>query len=456
MPKQQMRIVIDNGGSTCKVGFAGQTDPVRLMTNGQAKSKSEHKVFVADQFDSCNDFSALQYRLSLERGCLVNWDTQAEVWARAFGPDVLRINPSECSLLLSETPLCPTAIQDTLDEMVFEHFGFDSYCTRQAPVLAALAAQQQQQKAQSQPTAAAAGAAEDAGGASSARPATLVVDCGFSATHCVPIFGGVPLNFATKRLNVGGKMLTNHLKQIISYRSYNVMEETHLINDVKERLCYVSLDLPAELALTRFKGKKNTLRRDFIMPDYVNHFKGQIRDPNAPEPPKTAPEPLAAAASAPPAAAAAAATKKGTKTGAVAAEEQVLHLSNERISVPEILFRPSDIGLEQAGVAECVVQAVEACLPDLREALYSNVVVTGGSSRFPNFGERLQRELRALVPADMEIGLTHASDPLLATWRGGSLFASSEAYPSQTVTRAQYHEEGHSLCRRRFLSQQCW
>ena len=125
MPKQTVRIVIDNGGSTCKVGFAGQPDPVRLMTNGQAKSKSEHKVFVADQFDSCNDFSALQYRLSLERGCLVNWDTQAEVWARAFGPDVLRINPSECSLLLSETPLCPTAIQDTLDEMVFEHFGFE-------------------------------------------------------------------------------------------------------------------------------------------------------------------------------------------------------------------------------------------------------------------------------------------------------------------------------------------
>jgi hypothetical protein len=68
-----------------------------------------------------------------------------------------------------------------------------------------------------------------------------------------------PLNFATRRLNVGGKLLTNQLKQIVSYRSYNVMEETHLINDVKERLCYVSLDLPTELGLTRFKGKKNTL-----------------------------------------------------------------------------------------------------------------------------------------------------------------------------------------------------
>lgn len=116
-------VVIDNGGHTCKVGFAGQAEPSRLMPNGIAKSKADRKIFIADQLESCVDFSALQYRNSIERGCLVNWDTQAEVWARAFGPDVLRVNPSDHSLLLTETPLCPASIQDTLDEMVFEHFG---------------------------------------------------------------------------------------------------------------------------------------------------------------------------------------------------------------------------------------------------------------------------------------------------------------------------------------------
>ena len=77
------------------------------------------------------------------------------------------------------------------------------------------------------------------------------------------------------------KLLTNHLKQIVSYRSYNVMEETYLMNDVKERLCYVSLDFDGELALTRFKGKKNTLRREFVLPDYVTHHRGRIREPAA-------------------------------------------------------------------------------------------------------------------------------------------------------------------------------
>ena len=48
------RVVIDNGGYTCKVGLAGQEAPARLMPNGLAKSKSEHKVFIADQLERAN------------------------------------------------------------------------------------------------------------------------------------------------------------------------------------------------------------------------------------------------------------------------------------------------------------------------------------------------------------------------------------------------------------------
>lgn len=76
VPSNVTRVVMDNGGHTCKVGFAGERKPVKCILNGIAKTKG-HKVYVADQLEKCNDFSSLQYRLSLERGCLVNWDTQA-------------------------------------------------------------------------------------------------------------------------------------------------------------------------------------------------------------------------------------------------------------------------------------------------------------------------------------------------------------------------------------------
>ena len=43
-----------------------------------------------------------------------------------------------------------------------------------------------------------------------------------------------------KRISVGGKHLTNYLKEVISYRQLMVMDETFVINQVKEELCFVS------------------------------------------------------------------------------------------------------------------------------------------------------------------------------------------------------------------------
>ena len=69
LPSHLKRVVIDNGGHTCKVGFAGQSDPERCLLNGVVKTKGPTgKVYVGDQYEACPDYSSLQYRLSLERG----------------------------------------------------------------------------------------------------------------------------------------------------------------------------------------------------------------------------------------------------------------------------------------------------------------------------------------------------------------------------------------------------
>jgi actin-related protein len=59
----------------------------------------------------------------------------------------------------------------------------------------------------------------------------------------------VPCNtFAVQvRVDVGGKLLTNHLKELVSYRQWNMMEETFIVNDVKEKCCFVSPDLKRDL-----------------------------------------------------------------------------------------------------------------------------------------------------------------------------------------------------------------
>ncbi len=45
-----------------------------------------------------------------------------------------------------------------------------------------------------------------------------MLDAGFSFTHVVPFFEWVPLLQGVRRINLGGKALTNYLKELVSYR----------------------------------------------------------------------------------------------------------------------------------------------------------------------------------------------------------------------------------------------
>jgi actin-related protein 6 len=36
-----------------------------------------------------------------------------------------------------------------------------------------------------------------------------------------------------RRLNIGGKLLTNYLKELVSYRQWNMMDEYLLMNQVR-------------------------------------------------------------------------------------------------------------------------------------------------------------------------------------------------------------------------------
>ena len=45
-----------------------------------------------------------------------------------------------------------------------------------------------------------------------------VVDAGFSFTHALPLFDGQVLLDGVRRINLGGKALTNYFKELVSYR----------------------------------------------------------------------------------------------------------------------------------------------------------------------------------------------------------------------------------------------
>lgn len=170
---------------------------------------------------------------------------------------------------------------------------------------------------------------------------------------------------ANERLNIGGKFLTNYLKEVISYRHYNMMEESHLINKVKESCTFISQNFSSDL--DRIKAKRGGEIR-FVLPDYSHSKEGYV-------------------------------LKEGETVGD---DQQVLVLGNERFAIPELLFTPSDVGTfwllwgrlsglgsRQGGVVEAVVQAVAAAPEEYRSLLLANIVPVGGNFNIPGFSERL-------------------------------------------------------------------
>ena len=71
------------------------------------------------------------------------------------------------------------------------------------------------------------------------RECLLIIDTSYSDTTILPLYNGKLIQSAVRRLTVGGKLLTNYLKELSSLRHYNMMEETYLLNEIKEAVSYV-------------------------------------------------------------------------------------------------------------------------------------------------------------------------------------------------------------------------
>ena len=94
-------------------------------------------------------------------------------------------------------------------------------------------------------------------------------------------------------------------------------------------------------------------------------------------------------------------------------DDDVVRMGTERFAIPELLFRPSDLGeplsspylemsvtdlehqtslvtgLAQAGLAHTIANAISATPEDIQGLFWANIGLIGGNSKFPGFKERL-------------------------------------------------------------------
>jgi actin-related protein 6 len=347
------------------------------------------------------DVSSLALRRPVDRGYVTAWDVQKEVWARALRRLYPNLQPSNSGIVLTEPYFNLPALREAALQVLFQELGFAAVVMVPPAVLSLR------------------WFAATVGPPSTGNPAStaaavgcgLVIDAGFSFTHAVPVFDWHVVASAVKRIDLGGKALTNYMKELVSYRSINMMDESYLLEHIKDNLAFVSQNPLEDLAASR--RRDSPFKKEWLLPDGVTSTWGQLVQPGEPRGPK----------------------------------DPILVINNERFMVPEALFNPADIGMEQEGLAEVIFDAISSCHPHIQGLLYSNVVLTGGMAKCPGIKERLETELRPLVPDDYILNVTVLEEPEKAAWKGGALLAGSPAeFRARAVSRAEWQQHGAAAC----------
>lgn len=382
--------ILDQGAFTLKAGWSSDDEP-KLVPNCVTKVKSERRrLFIGDQVEECKDYSGLYYILPSFKGYIVNWETQRQVWNYLFNNKFSIRDEAERSILLTEPYFNFRSIQENLLEIFFEEHAFHSLSLQNPASLSAYKHRQEREPG---------------------SLCALVVDCGYSFTHIVPFIQGKQMRSGIRRIDMGGKALTNNLKERISYIQINVMEETYVMNQCKEDCCFVSTNFNQDLESCKLDN--SPIARNYVLPDFMHCKRGYVLQAGDNSPPDC----------------------------------QKIRMNNERFQVPELLFYPSDVGVNQIGVSHAIFHSIESQEEEVRPHLYSNIILTGGSACLPGFRDRVYNDIRSLADCMYDVRVFLPEKPVVESWLGGKLLTKDpSAFESMTATRKLYEESGPQAC----------
>ncbi|XP_067567379.1 actin-related protein T2 [Pseudorca crassidens] len=364
-------VIFDVGSGLCKAGLSGEVGPRHVVHSvvGHPKFKmpsagaNQKKYFVGEEALHRDEVLHLHY--PIERGLITGWDDMEKLWKHLFEWG-LGVKASDRPVLMTEHSLNPRETREKMAEVMFESFRVPAFYLSDQAVLALYA---------------------------SACVTGLVVDSGDGVTCAVPIFEGYSLPHATTKLYVAGRDITEHLTRLLlaSGRTFPCVLDKVLVDDIKEKLCYVALEPEKELS-----RRAEEVLREYKLPD-----------------------------------------------------GSIVRIGDQLYQAPEALFSPEQLGVQSPGLSRMVSSSIAKCDADIQKMLYGEMVLSGGTTLFRGLDGRLLRELEQAASKGTTIKVTAPPDRCFSTWIGASIVTSLSSFKQMWVTSADFKEFGTSVVQRR-------
>ncbi|RSH91546.1 actin [Saitozyma podzolica] len=467
---RQPPLVIDNGTGYTKMGFAGNSEPsfvfpTVIATHQSASSgsasaassggrapppvagKPSHLAskrgiedldfFIGDEAVANSKTYSLHY--PIRHGQIENWDHMERFWEQSIFK-YLRAEPEDHYVLLTEPPLNPPENRENTAEIMFESFNVQGLYIAVQAVLALAASWTSSKVAERTLTG-------------------VVIDSGDGVTHTIPVAEGYVIGSSIKHIPIAGRDITYFVQQLLRDRGETAAippeDQLRVAEKIKEDYTYVCQDIVKEFKkydadpykyFARFSGEHSVTGRVSGVPSSSTdltpshllfaHRRAQNK------------------------------FERFLANRIISVPQKYdLDVGYERFLAPEIFFNPeiysSDFLTPLPEVVDTVIQTSPI---DVRRGLYKNIVLSGGSTMFKDFGKRLQRDVKAIVDgriagseersgslmksSGVEVNVISHKRQRYAVWYGGSLMASTPEFYNVSHSRVDYEEYGPSLVRR--------
>ena len=259
----------------------------------------------------------LQMKFPIERGIPTNWDDMEKIWHHTFYNE-LRIAPEEHPFLMTEVCWNPKANREKMTQIMFETFNVPAFYLYPQSTLSIYA---------------------------SGLTTGLSFIAGDGVTYSVPVYEGFTLTDTVTHLDFSGRDLTDYLTKLLSEKGHSfTTAELDLVNDMKEKHCYVALDFEKEL-----KKPETEIKVSYELPD-----------------------------------------------------GQIITLGNERFRATEPFFQPLMLN-PGLSLPNSILYSVFKNDSFLHQNLFSCIVLSGGSTMFNGLSQRIEKEMRNIISSKFKI-----------------------------------------------------